>query len=150
MHESLFEVVFLDAYRCSVTPKEGPTAGGPSRGRGFTLVEVLVALAIVAIALAAASRSVALSSSSATEIKMRVLADFVAENRMGEFAARSAWPATGATEGTERQAGVEFPWRVEIVSTPNPDLRRVEIRVLSPDSPPRELRRLVGVVAKES
>jgi general secretion pathway protein I len=128
----------------------GPTAGGPARARGFTLVEVLVALAIVAIALAAASRSVAQSSTSATELKLRVLADFVAENLMSGFAARSAWPGTGATEGTERQAGVEFPWRVEIVSTPNPDLRRVEIRVLSPEDPPRELRRLIGVVAKES
>ncbi len=81
---------------------------------------------------------------------MRVLADFVAENLMSEFAARGAWPVTGATEGTEWQAGVEFPWRVEVVSTPNPELRRVEIRVLSPSSPPRELRRLIGVVARES
>jgi len=129
---------------------ERVTADDQRRAGGFTLVEVLVALAIVAIALAAASRSVALSSSSATEIKMRVLADFVAENRMGEIAARSAWPGSGATEGNERQAGVEFPWRVEITATPNPDLRRVEIRVLSPDDARRELRRLVGVVAREN
>jgi len=129
---------------------EKATAGGPPRARGFTLVEVLVALAILAIALAAASRSAALSSTSATEMKMRVLAGFVAENLMGGFAARSTWPGTGATEGSERQAGVEFPWRVEVVTTPNPELRRVEIRVLSPDKPPRELRRLIGVVAKES
>lgn len=150
MHKSHFEVVFLGAYRCSVTPRAEPATGGRSRTRGFTLVEVLVALAIVAIALAAASRSVALSSTSATELKLRVLAEFVAGNLMGGFVARGEWPATGATEGVERQAGVEFPWRVEIVSTPNPDLRRIEIRVLSPDGPPRELRRLVGVVAKEN
>jgi general secretion pathway protein I len=104
----------------------------------------------VAIALAAASRSVALSSSSATEIKMRVLAGFVAENLMSDFAVRSVWPGTGATEGSAQQAGVEFPWRAEIVSTPNSELRRVEIRVLSPEQPPRELRRLVGVVAREN
>ena len=81
---------------------------------------------------------------------MRVLADFVAENRMGELVARSPWPAIGAIEGSEQQAGVDFPWRAEIVSTPNPELRRVEIRVLSPDEPHRELRRLVGVVAREN
>lgn len=104
----------------------------------------------MAIALAAASRSVALSSTSATELKLRVLAEFVAGNLMGGFAARGDWPATGATEGVEQQAGIEFPWRVEIVSTPNPDLRRVEVRVLNPDGSPRELRRLVGVVAKEN
>jgi general secretion pathway protein I len=80
---------------------------------------------------------------------MRVLADFVAENLMSETVARSGWPGAGTTEGSAWQAGAEFPWRIEIVSTPNPDLRRVEIRVLSPDKPPRELRRLIGVVARE-
>jgi len=148
MHESLFEVVFLDAYRCSATPIARSKARAQTRARGFTLVEILVALAIVAIALAAASRSAALSSSSATEIKLRVLADFVAENLMGEYSTRSAWPGIGATEGSEQQAGVAFPWRVEVVATPNPDLRRVEIRVLSPDETPRELRRLIGVVVR--
>ena len=140
----------MDAYLCGATPIVRSTAGGRTRARGFTLVEILIALAIVAIALAAASRSAALSSSSATEIKLRVLADFVAENLMGEYVTRSAWPGIGATEGSEHQAGVAFPWRVEVVSTPNPDLRRVEIKVLSPDEAPRELRRLVGVVAREN
>ena len=119
------------------------------RSRGFTLVEVLVALAVVAVALAAASRAAALSSTSAHEIKLRVLAGFVAENRMGEFAARRAWPAVGLSEGLEQQADIEFRWRAEVIATPHPRLRRVEIRVLDPVDPSRELRRLVGVLAKE-
>ena len=122
---------------------------GPARTRGFTLVEVLVALAIVAIALAAASRSVALSTASAAEVKMRVLAGFVAENLMGGLVTRQAWPASGATEGSESQAGAQFRWRIEVLATPNPDLRRIEIRVLSAQDPPHELRRLIGVLPRE-
>ncbi len=119
------------------------------RIRGFTLVEVLVALAIVAIALGAAARSVALTSDSVLEYKRLVLAGFVAENRMGELVARRAWPGVGVTEGSEQQAGMEFRWRAEVLSTPHPLLRRVEIHVMDPSDPGRELRRLVGVLARE-
>jgi general secretion pathway protein I len=122
---------------------------GASRCNGFTLIEVVVALAIVALALAAASRALALSTVSAGEVKLRVLAGFVAENRMSELAARGAWPAIGVVEGAERQAGAEFPWRMEVLSTPHPLFRRVEIRVASPDDPSRELRRVIGVLPRE-
>lgn len=119
------------------------------RFRGFTLVEVLVALAIVAVALAAASRSAALSTTSSEEHKLRVLAGFVAENRMSELAARRAWPGIGVSEGSEGQAGIQFRWHAEVVATPHPHLRRVEIRVTGPGDAPHELRRLVGVLSRE-
>ena len=120
-----------------------------SRSCGFTLVEVLVALAILAVALAAAARSVALSTDSAIEHKQRVLAGLVAENRLGELVARRAWPGVGVTEGTERQAGVDFRWRAEVIATPHPGLRRVEIHVSDTTDPTHELRRLVGVLSRE-
>lgn len=120
-----------------------------SREPGFTLVEVLVALAILAVALAAAGRSVALSTDSAIEHKERVLAGLVAENRLGELVARRAWPGIGVTEGTERQAGVDFRWRAEVFATPHPGLRRVEIQVSDAADLDHELRRLVGVLSRE-
>jgi general secretion pathway protein I len=82
-------------------------------------------------------------------VKSRVLAGFVAENLMGSLATTNAWPEIGAAEGTEQQGGIEFSWRVEVLATPNPDLRRVEIRVLGPGNPPHEIRRLVGVLVRE-
>ena len=91
-----------------------------------------------------------MSTLSAAETKSRVLGGFVAENLMGELAARRVWPAVGTTEGTQQQAGVEFRWSMQVITTPNPDLRRVEIRVLGPENPPHELRRLIGVLARES
>jgi len=122
---------------------------GASRSSGFTLIEVLVALAIVAIALAAASRAAGLHSASATEVKLRVLAGFVAENRLGELEAQRVPPGPGVSEGFERQAGIDFRWRAEVLATPHPWLWRVDVRVWEPREPSRELRRLVGVLVRE-
>jgi general secretion pathway protein I len=109
-----------------------------------------VALAIAAIALAAVSRSAAVSSDSATEIKLRALAGFVAENRLGELDARRAWPPVGVSEGRERQADLDFPWRVEVFATQHPLLRRVEVQVLDPSDRTHVLRTLVGILPRET
>lgn len=122
---------------------------GASRSAGFTLVEALVALALLALALAAASRAAGVSSTSAGETKLRILADCVAENRMAEAVLRRPWPPLGAVEGTEVQGGVEFAWRTEVLATPHPSLRRVEVRVTRAAGG-RELRRLAGLVAGDS
>ena len=119
-----------------------------SRSRGFTLIEVLVALAIAAIALTAVSRSGAMSSTSAAEIKLRTLAGYVAENRLGELDARRVWPPVGVTEGLERQADIDFPWRMEVFATQHPLLRRVEVQVADPLERTHVLRTLVGVLPK--
>lgn len=119
-----------------------------SRTSGFTLVEVLIALAIAAIALAAVSRAGALSSTTAAEVRLRALAGFVAENRLGELEARRVWPPVGVSEGAERQAGIDLPWRMEVFATQHPLLRRVEVQVLDPADRTHVLRTLVGVLPR--
>jgi general secretion pathway protein I len=115
--------------------------------RGFTLVEVLVALAILAIALAAGSRASALMANSSSELRERLLAGWVAQNRLAELQARRAWPATGTREGEAEQAGLNLAWRETVSTTPNPAFRRVEISVGRPGDAHR-LAQLTGYLAR--
>ena len=119
------------------------------KSSGFTLLECLIALAIAAIALAAAARATGLSAQSAEQVKLRVLAGIVAENRLSELAARRAWPAPGDYQGTEEQAGVRFAWRMQVTETPHPRFRRIEVLVTAAEAPAQELRRLVAALPRE-
>jgi general secretion pathway protein I len=96
---------------------------------GFTLLEVLVALAIVGIALAAAVRASGVSVDSSAQVRERLLASWVAQNRLAELSARRMFPDLGTHSGIAMQAGQNFSWEETVGTTPNADFRRVEIRV---------------------
>jgi general secretion pathway protein I len=101
----------------------------PASNRGFTLLEVLVALAIIAIALTAAVRAAGVSLDSSAQVKERMLASWVAQNRLAELTARHTFPDLGTRNGTAAQAGRTFTWEEITGVTPNENFRRVEIRV---------------------
>jgi general secretion pathway protein I len=106
-----------------------PRSSSPKSVYGFTLLEVLVALAIVAVALSAAVRAGGVSIDSSAQVKERMLATWVAQNRLAELSARRAFPPIGTTNGGATQAGRSFGWEQAVGTTPNSDFRRVEIRV---------------------
>lgn len=98
-------------------------------GGGFTLVEALIALAIISIALISALHVAAQSTTNVGELRARLLASWVAENILTEHRARGDWLTPGIYRGTQREGGVEFAWREEVVLTPNPAFRRIDIFV---------------------
>jgi general secretion pathway protein I len=114
-----------------------------SKIHGFTLIEVLVAMAILAVALAAANRASGLAINHSIEIKHRILADMVAQNRLALHVANDDW-RSGLFSGSEQQAGITFKWKEEITSTPNPAFMKVVVTVQDPNQPQHQLRRLVG------
>ena len=118
----------------------------PRARRGFTLIEVLVALAIVSIALMAALRAASQGTNAAGELRSRVLAGWVAENRLAEHRARGDWLPLGIARGTQAQGGAEFAWREEVIATPNQAFRRVDVFVSAPAEESRPLARLTGFV----
>ncbi|HEX7454538.1 MAG TPA: type II secretion system minor pseudopilin GspI [Gallionella sp.] len=116
--------------------------------RGFTLLESLVALAILAIALAAVLRATSASTNHIDALRQRLLADWVAQNRIALHAGRGDWLPVGSQQGDEVQAGIKFIWDEKISSTPNPAFRRIEVSVASVEEPQHALRHLSGYLVQ--
>ena len=115
---------------------------------GFTLLEVLVALAILAITMAAVSRTASSSIHHVEAMRTRVIADWVAQNRLASHQARNDWLPPGIQTGEEQQAGLGYPWQEEVIATPNPTMRRIVINVYAPDDMKHSLRELTGYLVQ--
>ncbi|WP_240433413.1 type II secretion system minor pseudopilin GspI [Solimonas sp. K1W22B-7] len=101
----------------------------PTRMRGFTLIEMLVAVAVVAIAMGAIITGLARYADNAARLREKTVALWVAHNRLTELELQRAWPDIGKSDGEVMMAGVKWKWFVEIKATPDPHLRRADIRV---------------------
>lgn len=118
--------------------------------RGFTLLEVIVALAILAIALVAILRSGAMAAQNAADIRLRLLADWVAQDRLQEHRARRDWLPLGSAGGETAQAGMSFRWEEKVTGTPNAQFRRIDVHVYPVDGTPnpQALTRLTSFLVK--
>lgn len=118
------------------------------KGRGFTLVEILVALAILAIALAATTRAASLATDNARETRSRLLATWTAANRVADLRARQAFPPPAVTTSTVEQGGLSLVVEETVADTPNPTLRRIDLAVSDAREPGRVLSKLTAFVVK--
>lgn len=116
---------------------------------GFTLIEVLVGMAIIAVTLAAANRSAVRAIEISNELKHRVLADLIAQNRLEMHKAKHDWLTPGNSSGLETQAGIQMIWKETITVTPNPAFRKIVVEVSNADDKDFQLRRLVGFLILE-
>jgi general secretion pathway protein I len=99
---------------------------------GFTLVEILIALAVLAIAITAAAHSVGAAIDTTAALRERMLARWVAEDRLSTLELRNEWPALDTKEGDAEMGGRKFHWIQETGVTPVTRMRRVEVSVLLP------------------
>ncbi len=99
------------------------------RRHGFTLIEVLVALAIAAIGLAAVLSVVTNSTRNAIYLRNKVLASWIAENRITELRLAVTLPPLDKTGGDLEYAGSKWKWEQTVTQTEVPGLRRVDVSV---------------------
>jgi general secretion pathway protein I len=114
------------------------------RPKGFTLIEILVALAIVAIGLAAAVRATYQVTASTENARVRLVATWVAQDRLAEHSARVDWPAPGTASGSASQGPFALAWKETVTATADPSLRRIEIAVAESAHPEYVMARLSG------
>ncbi len=122
-------------------------AAGHAR-QGFTLIEVLVALAIVAVALLAALRAVGAMAQNNAELRMRLLAQISAENRIAELRIARAFPDIGSRTLACPQGNLALECVEETKGTPNPLFRRIEVRVYDGADRSRVFAELIGILPR--
>ena len=104
------------------------------RRRGFTLIEVLIALAVVALALLGLTRTAAISVRDFDALRERTLAGWVAANVLAEARLSGALPSTGTSDGRVELGGRPWRWTRDVSATPDPEVRRIDIRVFAGDA----------------
>lgn len=115
-------------------------------GRGFTLVEVMVAVVIVAVGMGAAILSVNQNVYNASYLRDKIMASWVAENRLTELRLSGTTPKVEQTSGDAEMGDVRWLWRQKVSETGVANLLRVDIEVTSELEPQGTLVSLSGFV----
>jgi general secretion pathway protein I len=100
------------------------------RGRGFTLIEVLVAMAIVAVTLGAGMKAAGSLTFNTARLAEVTAAQWCADNRLTALKLARHFPDIGDGDFTCEQLGRTFAGKLSVRTTPNPNFRRVDARIL--------------------
>lgn len=118
-----------------------------TRGRGFTLIEVLIALVIVSLVLAASMRAGGTMIVTQDALRRATLAGWSAENRLAEVRLARVFPALGVSESPCPQIDIAMVCVLEVRNTPNPAMRRLDVRVYDAADRRRQLAHRVSFQA---
>lgn len=118
------------------------------RAAGFTLLEVLVALVIVGTALGASLRAVGSLTHNSEALRVSLMATWSAENRLTQIRLGSEFPEIGERSFDCPQGDLQLVCHENVLSTPNPMFRRVEVSVAEAQNPARRFIKLTQVVPR--
>ncbi|RSZ55746.1 type II secretion system minor pseudopilin GspI [Massilia atriviolacea] len=116
---------------------------------GFTLLEVLVALVIIGTALGASLRAVGSLTSNSAGLRAAMMATWSAENRLVQIRLARQYPSIGKNSYECPQGDLKLLCQEEVLASPNPRLRRVEVSVFDSANPERRIIKLVQLVLNE-
>jgi len=117
---------------------------------GFTLLEVLVALVIVGTALGAGLRAVGSLTANSAGLRASMMATWSAENRLVQIRLGREFPEVGKRSFPCPQGDLNLICEEQVLTSPNPLLRRIEVSVFDAERPERRIVKLVQLVLRPS
>ena len=122
------------------------------KNRGFTLIEIMIALTIFAVVSAALVRNASMSVRQTAIVTERTLAWWVGENQLNEMRSVSRdpenYPSIGKKTLSVRMSQMDWELQVDVKSTQNENMRRVEISVFSDNDLDVPLANIHGFLGK--
>ncbi len=113
----------------------------------FTLIEIMVALAIIAITMGAIIQNTTASSRNAIYLRDKTIAGWVALNQITLVRANREWGGKSNKHGVVEMAGREWVWKLTIMKTDDPDMRRLTVDVFTADDDKQVLASMTGFMA---
>jgi general secretion pathway protein I len=84
---------------------------------------------VIAVALAAIIKTTGAGAANAAYLRDKTFAHWVAMNQMAELQLAQTYPSLGEESGEEEMANRTWYWSRKVKTTPDEDIRRVEISV---------------------
>ena len=119
-----------------------------NRTRGFTLIEVLIALAVLAVVMASIARATSQTAVANLALQQRTFASWVAANVIEQVRLRDRWPNVGRRQGRTIMGQAEWHWQMQISSTEEPRMRRLDVVVYQDSNHEQAIVSLSGFVGR--
>ena len=116
--------------------------------KAFTLLEVLVALAVLAIGMMTLVKVATQNTIQTAYLKDKTLAQWVAINKVNEVKLLDKWPDTGSSKGSEIMANQEWQWQLKVSTTPDRDIRRLDVDVKKYNAEGEPIVRFISFIGK--
>ena len=129
--------------------KSRPQSNHWKNNQGFTLLEVIIALGIVAVGILAVSRAITGFADTTVTLEQRMLASWVASNRLETLQIIKASPIVGTTHGSEEMADRVWYFRETTKATADPYLFRIDITVFADKDETEEVGQMHGYLLNE-
>jgi general secretion pathway protein I len=114
----------------------------------FTLIEIMVALTIIAITMGAIIENTTASNKNAQYLRDKTIASWVAMNQIALVRSKRQWTNASNKKGQVDMANREWLWKMQVINTDDPQMRRLVVDVFLADDDSQSLASVTGFIGR--